>query len=810
MKKTIAHILIVSVIMHPITFAYANVPVMQNRTVIAAQSAPIPAEHAECFEIYAGCMDGFCTGNNVNAGRCQCSNDFANFDEQWQSLEQQVIQINRQAEQTIDIISEAPAARDTRAARLEQLRAGTNINLNNASPAQQSAQIQNLTGAALFTDSHRLCAARMPAHCNMQMIQALYQQSIRSDCRAYELAIGARTREIAQMQRDAAAEIRAAALDTFDSANRLNQSQCITEVMACMRTDNVCGRNWSRCFGNRLQSQFRLCEHILNECDIVRDNVRDAFMNIAGPMVAAAERNASAESDQMCLRDLSDCMRNACAADMGDRGTFNACLANTRAIETFCAPEMERCNQIPGILNLAIRRAESLRVDACREEVRECFAHDMRCGPNFERCIGLDADALSRMCPPERLVVCSRANPNFSLHDVIDYITGIFLTLDNNAMDACIAAADGAMIEICGDAYSCDRFVNLENFGMDSLARERLAGIDSVTGMISFGAIEVNGGAEWSECMITGGQNCNQFPLPGTLMIAEYMVHFDNVNPNAGGARGRVESQLLTIQRDIDVIMREFDNNQIIQRCIGGRDLRQIGLDRTTDGLFPLITNPHRMAIARAALNTAALNHSERIAETKIAISRESEIMQAQFQCYSIPHQVDSAVRAASRTVERITGQPLVRAPSQFETVIGVERPNLSNADIMALSGRSVSTTVGDDNLSVRMDMVATFSPDTRICRICTEMTICGSETDRERIREMIRQENMNTAMLGAAGVLLAVGLAVLTIPVVGWIVGAVVLVVAGLLFLATTFASSMAEDYACEVDPPICREERL
>ncbi|MCL2369577.1 MAG: hypothetical protein FWC83_02780, partial [Alphaproteobacteria bacterium] len=102
MRKFIAYLLIWAVVLHPISHAYANVSAIQNRAVSVA-ATPIPAQHQACFDIYAGCMDEFCTGNNVNAGRCQCSNDFAAHDASWQTLQQREQEILRHTDRAIEL-----------------------------------------------------------------------------------------------------------------------------------------------------------------------------------------------------------------------------------------------------------------------------------------------------------------------------------------------------------------------------------------------------------------------------------------------------------------------------------------------------------------------------------------------------------------------------------------------------------------------------------------------------------------------------------------------------------------------------------
>ena len=761
MRKLICHILVAAVMFQSVMVPAARAASVVSGSMTVAESRANLGE-SECDIAYASCMDQFCITDNVNAGRCQCHNDFARHDAQWQELEKAEAELLNNTTRALDEIetnaraavlnltleSETPAAARTQAPAQSRAAAARAAALalfeEPVAAPDTSGDVATQTGAEKLAAADKICAPLLPGNCDLTMTRMIYSQSIRSDCRAYELTVQERRDKGVQQQRLADSSIREAALTAFTTANRLNSSDCLVELTECMRTDAVCGRTWANCFDGRLAQNRDKCEHILNQCTSVRDTVWNNFVAINTPNIEMAQSVANSGQRQSCLREVSDCIGRACADTIGtDEVSYASCMVNPDAIRTRCRVELDRCSGIPGIFDLAARRWASKQIDACQDEVRACFTHDSACGPDWLRCIGLDLRAMHRMCPVEKLVVCRQNNPNFALSDIDDIVTGIYLAMDNAALDKCNEVVDAKMMEICDELSGCTRFHRMDNFGTESVRREKLADMESITGLVSWSLVGISDGQEWSDCISRGRRNCDQMTKPGTLLIDEYMREFDRVNrgmPGIASFRERVRSELETVQRDISNVQREFEMDPTVNQCIGGRDLSQV-TGRTGDassGRFPLMTNGYRMAIAQSALNRAAENHARRVAALREEIIRESDIMIAEFQCYAIPFQLANSLQQTQlqeRTQQlAIPNSVLTISEEPFRAAVTVTGNSITRADIAELAGRREQNEFGNRDLSIRYEMTAIFSQDTRICRVCADTTICGSKAMRANV----------------------------------------------------------------------------
>ncbi|MCL2737370.1 MAG: hypothetical protein FWE17_00710, partial [Alphaproteobacteria bacterium] len=534
MKNLICHILAVAIMLQSVAVPAARAAaVVQNPTRVAASRANIGG--TECEQIYAGCMDQFCTSGNENAGRCLCSNDFQRIDEEWTRLGAAEIELANLTARAVEDIEAGAAAEINRAAtprtpapsRARASQAAALALFNEHSREADPNDISNLTGAARLAAADRMCRPRLPANCNLALTRTWYQQTLRSDCRAYELVVENRRRQGAAQERLARQSIRDAAAASFEHANRFNSGDCLMNFMECMREDTACGRTWENCLHGRLAQNRMKCEHILDQCINVREFVWTNFVRLATPEIETAQVIAASDMRQSCLRDVSNCIGRACADMIGTGGdiSFASCMVNPTAIQARCRVQLDRCRDIPGIFDLAARRWDAMQESACQNEVRRCFQRDDACGENWSKCVGLDLPAMHRMCPPDRLVICSRAQPGFNIQDLNDILMGIYLALDNAALEHCNNAVNRRMMEICGSLGMCDQFARLPGFGAESLRRERLGrtNIEGVTGMVSWDLVGISAGEEWSACMTRGGRNCDRLQRPGTLLINEYL-----------------------------------------------------------------------------------------------------------------------------------------------------------------------------------------------------------------------------------------------------------------------------------------------
>ncbi|MCL1785669.1 MAG: hypothetical protein FWG39_00775 [Alphaproteobacteria bacterium] len=801
MKKFICRILAAAITLQSIAVPAARAAVVQNnQTVVAASKANLG--DTECDRAYAGCMDQFCVGDNANAGRCQCGADFEKLDATWRNLEDAETKTQDAATRAIVDIQAAargeqkPKAQPANVAQSRAAIARAAImtpfagDVPAATEKPATNDISAMIGTAKFTAADKICAPAIPTTCDIAMTRMIYSNSVRSDCRAYELAISDRTNQSAISKMISDQQVRAAALTAFEETNRLNSSECLFQLNECMREGTVCGRNWLNCTDGRLTRNRDKCEHVLDQCASVREDVWNNFTAMAAPEIEIAQSVADSGERQTCMREVSDCIARACADTIGtdDDVSYASCMANPNAIQTRCRVELDRCSGIPGIFDLAAKRWAAKQVDACGAEVRTCFTHPDACGPDWSRCVGLNMGALRRICPVDKLVVCRQNKPNFSWDDLDDILTGVYLAMDNAALDKCNNLVNDKMMDMCGALNGCDRFAGLNNFGVESLRREKVGGAESITGMVSWGLVGVSNGDKWSECIRRGDRNCDRLEKPGTLLIDEYMKEFDNANKGVAGvsaARLRVKSELETVQRDINNIIREFENDPIVNQCIGGRDLSQVtgkAGDYST-GRFPLMTNSYRTLIARAGLDRADMNHAARRAELRDEIVRESSVLNAEFECYARPFRIapelEQYMNNAKGTATAVTRTNIRDVPlpdhvnemiedrdiRPFKTTVQIARP-VTRADIAALAGRREQGQVGGKSLGIggsnqhatelSYESWAGFRAETRTCHICADISVCSASetTNREaarRIKNMLVTIAVSCATAGIA-----------------------------------------------------------
>ena len=75
---------------------------------------------------------------------------------------------------------------------------------------------------------------------------------------------------------------------------------------------------------------------------------------------------------------------------------LNACGISTDSAEE--AAESQ-------VWDFVIARLQSMRVNSCTTQVKECLQSEDRCGSDYTQCIGLDTDTIIRLCPCQKTMV---------------------------------------------------------------------------------------------------------------------------------------------------------------------------------------------------------------------------------------------------------------------------------------------------------------------------------------------------------------------------------------------------------------------
>ena len=652
---------------------------------------------------------------------------------------------------------------EERAARRESLLAMFNTSIyddeEDLFSESSVANMADLVGQELYQAANELCLAQVPDSCagDMVFLQQLYSRQIVSDCLGYKNSLAAQ-RDAAEVELAAAeSEVRAALQESLDSANKYDLGQCMVEFKKCMQTEDACGENWENCVATVatenmqnnaatstagttyesaatyditvstmeiLDTKRPICERVLDQCVAVRDMVWPNFLREAAPTIRVAESQAESKFRQSCLTNISECITNACRDDIAGKGvaTMDACLSRPDMARSFCKVEIDPCERMePLIWGYVEDKLAAMRVDACTQEVKDCFTADTRCGPNFENCIGMDYDYIHDICPIDSLVVCKANNPNFSMDDLDDMLMGLYLNIDNSMMDQCQNLVDTKMAEICGSTTDCNRFAADDTIGTGSLRSQKDGDLYRVTGMISFGSIKMGEGEQ-----------------AGQIDVSEYIEQIKSRNADVADSEGiiaSIEEELNNIAGTINRTISMISEDPEIQYCVTGRSLEQITGEEgaKTTGRFPNLLNQVKMQIAVAALRQAQDNYNEKLNTAIAEATRDASVDLAQYMCQKI---AENGGDASGMTIAEST--PLTTPYSiSYDVGVGLTAEDLTRGGAGVIqSGGATFVNKGYlgggasiDGGGMSKEVTAIFSRDTRTCHICTTITTENCKT---------------------------------------------------------------------------------
>ena len=624
------------------------------------------------------------------------------------------------------------------------------------------ASMADMTGAELYRAADNLCYAQVPDSCadDIEFLRQLYSRQITSDCLGYKNSL---TQQRAEAEADLAAaqsEVRVALQESFESANKYDLGQCMVEFKKCMQTEDACGEDWENCVATIasenmqnneatstagttvdtvdtyditastmeiLSAKRPICENVLDQCVAVRDQVWPNFLRESAPTIKVAESIVESKFRQSCLGDISDCIQTACRDDIAGKGvaTMDACLARPDMARSFCKVEIDPCERMePQIWDYVKDKLAAMRVDACTQEVKDCFTADTRCGENFQNCIGMDYEYIHNICPIDTLVVCKQDNPNFSMDDLDTMLMGLYLNIDNAMMEQCQNLVDTRMAEVCGSTTDCNRFASDDTIGTGSLRSQKDGTVYRVTGMISFGSIKM-GDADGETTIDSDGDEITL--EPGEIAVEEYLAKIRETNKNVENADGiisAIEEELNNIAGTINRTIEMIEQDPEIQYCVNGRRLDQITGDvgASTTGRFPNLLNQVKMQIAVAALRQAQDNYNAKL-NTEIAeATKNASTDLAQYMCQKI------AENGGAGGGDINASTPLTPPYAiSYDVGSGLTTEDLAKGGAGVLQTDGVTFTnkgyLGGSSLSgggMTRQVTAIFSRDTRTCHICT------------------------------------------------------------------------------------------
>ncbi len=811
MRKKLLNIGLVVAVLSVVVPAYSassskKQSAIQMGTNVRAKTAASGLYNQECYDAYYGCMDQFCIVDNESGGSCACSDKNAEYEKRLNKIKDTLSEADRikteevervQAGANADIIFNGTREYDKKTGEVVSSKSGKGDSKKSLTSLwddeseedeEDMDSIADKTGDELFKAADELCRAQMDEDTckkDIPLLKQMYSRQIVSDCKGFANLLEKKEAEAKNEMSSANAAVRSALKESLETSNKYDRGECMVEYKKCMQSADACGSNWENCVftvagenmqnnetkstaGTKVQtidtyditastmeildSKRYICERVLDQCVKVREYVWNDFLREAAPTIRLAESKVESQKRQSCLTDISNCIQKACKDDIVGKGkeTMDACLARPDMARSFCKVEIDPCERMePQIWDYVKDKLAALRVDVCTQEVKDCFTDDTRCGADFSKCLGMDYAYIHEMCPIDKLVVCKKANPNFSMSDLDSMLMGLYLNIDNSALEICQNLVEEKMTEVCGSTTDCNKFASDDTMGTGSLQSQKQKGIYRVTGMISFGSIKV-GDASGT---VKDGKSVLK---PGEVGVVDYI---ENVNAKNSGVADKdaivstIEAELNniagTINRTIDLI----ESDQKIQYCITGRNLEQITgkKDDHTKARFPNLLNNVRTTIAVAALRKAQDNYNKKFNEEVTKASKDASIDIAQYMCQMMPLTGGAPAGGTSDTSASLTpayaisydvgaglsndvlaqgGHGSSATSAAASTESGGEHLGIATSavDILATGGIATGLSIlsgAGQKHKINLpggsrEMWSTFNRDTRICHFCT------------------------------------------------------------------------------------------
>lgn len=760
---------------------------IQKGTSVRVKSEAKGIYDQECYEAYYGCMDQFCMSDNESGGSCICSDAYPEYEAKLNSIKEQLIEAERISTVEVEKVKAGADADIIFTGERQYDKKGNLLSLDQVQGKKSTGllalwdeaveeeeedtdsiffgdELTDLTGAALHRAAQDLCMEQMPEKCDtdIDLLANMYSRQIVSDCKGLENSLVQKQSEADLATSKAEAAVRTALQESLSESNKYTLGECMVEFKKCMRGADACGTDWEHCVGQvasenmqksssrgksygsksaynitestmeTLEAKRPICERVLSSCVAVRDNVWPSFLKEVAPTIQLAESHIESRFRQSCLTDISNCIHTACKDDIAGKGvaTMDSCLAYPEMARSFCKVELEPCEKMePLIWNYVTDKLAAMRVDACTQEVKDCFTHESRCGENFQNCIGIDFEHIHDMCPVDSLVVCKQGNQDFNLDDLDKMLMGLYLNIDTTLADQCQEIVDNKMMEICGSTTDCNKFASDDTIGTGSLRSQKDGIVYRLTGMISFGSIQVGNASDYDPKSSISNQL-----KPGEIGVAEYLKKIKEVNsdvPNHEGIISAIEEELNNIAGTINRTIEMIEQDQKIQHCINGRNLEQITGDKkdVTTGRFPNLLNQIKMQIAVAALRRAQDNYNAKWNEMLAAANHDASADVAQYMCQKM----------AENSATTLTSQTIDLAPP---FAISYEVGSGLNVNDLTVGGHALTdlgqTTYKNDGYLGKSsgtfgagtkETTATFNRETRICHLCTTIVTQSCKT---------------------------------------------------------------------------------
>ena len=659
--------------------------------------------------------------------------------------------------------------------------------------SQESDSIEDKTGDALYKAVSDICKAQIP-ECNdaMSTIQLLYAQQVKSDCLAYENTIKKKRSESNTKLQAAERALREVALEQQRSVNKYDLPKCVIKFRECMQTTGGCGDDFTGCasviatdnVGARanandsvkkftiqgevsniviaastyetLLAKKTLCESVTKNCVDVAGQVWDAFLRESAKDIKSAELIVEDKARQNCSDDISACFQKACKDTMDPNdpdGSYDMCLSRPETMLNVCRVPLNACGidatskataKKSDIWQYVLKRLAAIRVNACNAQVKECLQSNDACGTDYSKCIGLDRDAVLKMCPLEKLTACDSSSYGNNDAEIQNYVynvaAGLMLNVDNSLQRTCENAARNKIIEICGSATSCYLNDGNANLGLGSLqVTQDTDNTYVISGLVDFDAFDLS---------LKDGVMPDDY-VKGTAYTIEYEPETLNSSTSFAGdaaAQKRVGSVVKGIGDAFKRKMSLLANDPTINMCITGRNIEQITGSKTrTTARIPNLLEQYSGMIFGSLLNVAAENYSRAYATELSKVNSKSQEYRNVLMCYAM---AELSGEMGNKIPENVkTRYGIQDRGTYFERFSGASTQDLLDAQSRGVNKtRNVSV---DGNMIATEELSAVYEPGPQVCRLTSRLYAC---TGYEAIYEG-HSESVNVGLNANVGV---------------------------------------------------------
>ena len=660
--------------------------------------------------------------------------------------------------------------------------------------SEASDDFSNKTGVALYNAVRDMCISRVSDKCktDLPVLTQLYGAQIKSDCLAFKNLVTAEQITVNDELATAQKSVRDARAKKFATDNKYDLGACLVNYKECMQGDDACGKDWINCVSvtadlkatdsvgtgkttmrnnrvaiggrqnandpfsispdtqNMLDRKRTICDNVLDKCMAVRDMVWPAFLKEAAPDLKAAELRAESTQRRGCLTRVTDCIVAACRVqDMGHSGemTMESCLAYPETVrDGQCKIEFDSCEKtVPSLWSYIQDKLAAMRVDACVDSVRTCFTSPNNCGPKFENCIGIDFAHMHQFCPEETLIACKGGADHVDWDRVNQLIMGLYLSMDNSALDNCQNVIDSAMIRACGSATDCNVFASDDTIGTNSLRPQKVGDIYRITGMISFGSIKVGGintGVTDALSAKEGKDGGVIVLRPGEIGVQDYIYSMRAKNADVKDREAifqNIESELNSIAGRVNQVINIVEQDPKVQYCITGRSMEQItGQDEMTKGRFPHLLDQTKILIAQNALMRANANYNRKLNAAIAEASANATLDMQQFMCQKMADIGPTAANAMIGPSSTLT------TPFQisYDIGAGLDMDKLTKGgrgteqmQYAHMSGSIYAIGGGksESEISMTRSATAVFNRANGTCHLCTDTVVPGACTNEKK-----------------------------------------------------------------------------